>query len=263
MKSLVYWGTTLGLAGVTLLTPALIASAPAVALSEAEVIKKLNDTPCFLITNDKGLPLTRRLPDKGGKKGAAYTQVFMSGQEAQSFMNEIQKQKTQDPKMAAMLKELRVTPVGLGQIYQKFRENATKPDSLQFAFQPGQQEVEGALALLKQEGKKIDKFVSVPLFMISAEGKGYVSVKRQSDNKEIIPLYFSKKDALGLLERVKKQFPKAKIEVGDIDGVLNVLRKKNDAWLNQVVLVPPSDSLQYINQIQKTNNNAQPPKPKR
>ena len=262
MKSLVYRGTTLGLAGTALIAPALIATAPVLALSEVEVVKKLNDTPCFLITNSKGLPLTRRLPGKDGKPGSAYTQVFMDGQEAQSFMNQLRQQKNQDPKMAAMIKELRITAVGLGDIYKKFRESAKDPNSLKFAFQPGQEEIKGAIALLKQQGRKVDKFVSVPLFMISAEGKGYVSIKRKSDQKEIIPLYFSKKDAQGLLQQVKKKYPKAKLEVGDIDGVLNVLRKKNDAWLSQVFLVPPSDSLQFINQMQK-NSNATPPKPKR
>ncbi|MDJ0797016.1 MAG: hypothetical protein QNJ51_09300 [Calothrix sp. MO_167.B12] len=262
MKSFVRWGTTLGLATATLLAPVSIISTPVLALSEAEVIKKLNDTPCFLITNNKGLPLTRRLPGKDGKQGAPFTQVFMNGREAQAFIDQLRKQKTQDPKMAAMIKELRVTAVGLGDIYKKFRENAKDPNSLKFAFQPGQEEVRGAIALLKQQGRKIDKFVSVPLFMISAEGKGYVSVKRKSDNKEIIPLYFSKKDAQGLLQRVKKQYPKAKVEVGDIDGVIAVLRKKNDKWLNNVVLVAPSDSLQYINQLQRSSS-AQSPKPKR
>jgi len=264
MKSLVHWGTTLGLTGITLLTPVLVASAPAVALTEAQLVKKLNDTPCFLITNNKGLPLTSQQTDKNGKK-IPFTQVFMSGQEAQAFIDKLRQQKVQDPKKAEIFKTLQVTPVGMGQIYQKLRENAKEPTKkLQFAFQPGRQEVREAIALLKQQGKKIQSFQSVPLFIISAEGKGYISVKGKGasgkQGVDAIPMFFSKKDAEALLNKVKAKYSTAKIQVGDIDRVITVLRKNKDV---NVVLVPPSYSLTYINQLQRKNANAQPAKPKR
>ncbi len=264
MKSLVHWGTTLGLTGITLLTPVLVASAPALALTEAELVKKLNDTPCFLITNNKGLPLTSQQTDKNGKK-IPFTQVFMSGQEAQAFIEQLRKQKTQDPKKAEIFKTLQVTPVGMGEIYKKLRENAKNPTkSLQFAFQPGRQEVQEAMALLKQQGKNIKSFQSVPLFILSAEGKGYISVKGKgaSGKKDVdaIPMFFSKKDAEALLKKVKAKYSKATIQVGDIDRVITVLRKNKDV---NVVLVPPSYSLQYVNQLQRKNRNVQSPKPKR
>ena len=263
MRSLVYWGMKLCLLGTTLITSTLIDIAPLLALSESEVVKKLNNTPCFLITNSNGLPLTRHVSDKDGKSGLSYTQVFMSIREAQSFISQLQQQRKQAPKMAAMIKELRITTVGLGDIHKKSRESAKHPNSLKFAFQPGQEEIKGALSLLKQQGRKIDKFVSVPLFMISAEGKGYVSIKRGPNQDEIIPLYFSKKDAQNLLQQVKKKYPKAKLEVGDIDGVLNVLYKRNDSWLSQVFLVPSSDSLQFFSQMEKIkDSNDKLPKPK-
>ncbi|CCH67183.1 hypothetical protein RINTHH_10280 [Richelia intracellularis HH01] len=93
MRSLVYWGMKLGLLGTTLITSILIDIAPLLALSESEVVKKLNNTPCFLITNSNGLPLTRRLSDKDGKSSLSYTQVFMSIREAQSFISKLQQQK--------------------------------------------------------------------------------------------------------------------------------------------------------------------------
>jgi Tic22-like family len=250
MKSLVRWGTTLGLVGSSLLYGVFGGNSPVLALPEQQIKEKLDSVPVFLITNNQGIPLTSSVPaGQNGQKPSAVTQVFMNGQEAQAFMNQLQSRKDQDPKMAEMLKSLQVTAVPMGVIYEKFKETANSPERLLFAFQPGKQELEGAVALLNQSGQKVKSFPSVPLFIVRSPDKGYVSVKRRADNKEIIPLFLSKKDAQGLLNQVKSQVPKADIQVVDIDGIIKTLQEKNDQWLNQVALVPSSESIEYISKL--------------
>ena len=94
MKSLVRWGATLGLVGSTLLGTVTTTVAPAIALSEQEIKSKLDNIPVWLITNPQGLPLSRPIPEQNGKKSSgSVTGVYMSKQEAQAFISDLQKVK--------------------------------------------------------------------------------------------------------------------------------------------------------------------------
>jgi Tic22-like family len=268
MKSLIRWGTAITLVGSTLLTTVVGGMAPVLALTEQQIKEKLDPVPVFLITNDKGIPLTRTVPNgqtgqNAQQKNVTVTDVFMSGKEAQSFISELRKAQGNNPKMAEMLKSLQVTPVPLGLIYQRLQENAKKKEPLVFAFQPGQQEIQGAMTLLRQSGKEVKQFPSVPVFIVRSPEKGYISVKRKTDNKEVIPLFLSQKDAERLLQQVKQQVPKADIQVVDIDGVIKTMKEKNDSWLTQVAIVPSSESMEYVVSNNRGNNTQKPAAPKK
>lgn len=248
-----------GLVGSTFLATVLSTIAPVLALPEAAIKGKLDAVPVFLITNPQGVPLTRTVQPSGNeKKPTTVADVFMSGQEAQSFMNQLRTAKGNDPKLGEVVKTLQVRAVPMGVIYEKFRENANKPDQVVFSIQPTQNEIDGAMKLLQQSGQQVKEFVSVPVFIVQSPDKGYVSVKRPNDSKEVIPLFLSKKDAEGLLNRVKQQVPNAKIQVVDIDGVIKTLREKNDDWLNQINLVPSSDSLEFVSKQSTPAGQAKP-----
>lgn len=254
MKSLVRWGATLGLIGSTLLGTVFVGNVPVLALTQQQVKEKLDSVPVFLIMNNQDIPLTSSVPaGQNGQKPGFETPVFMSGQEAQAFMNQLRNRKDPDPKIAEIVKTLRVKVVPLGVIYQKVKETANSPERLLFNFQPGKQELEGAVALLNQSGQKVKQFLSVPVFIVKSPDKGYIPVKRRSDNKEIVPLFLSKKDAQNLLNQVKSEVPKAEIQVVDIDGIIKALQEKNDQWLNQVALIPSSESIEYISKLMGNN----------
>ena len=256
MKALVRWGVTLGLVGSTLLGTVFIGNVPVLALSEQQIKEKLDGVPVYLITNDKGLPLSRPLPEaqNGQKPGGSVTGVYLSRQEAQAFINELRNAKGKDPKIEEMVKSLQVTAVPLGVIYQQLQASKNQPNRLLFAFKPVDQEIKGAVDLLRQSGQKVDQFKSVPVFAVRfAPDKGYVPIKLTSDKEQLIPLFLSKQDAQGLLNQVKPQFPKADIQVIDVDGVIKTLQDKNDTWLNQVVLVPSQESREYIKTLPQNN----------
>ena len=138
-----------------------------------------------------------------------------------------------------------------------------------FAFKPVDQEIQGALELLRQSGQQVNQFKSVPVFAVRfAPDKGYVPIKLTADNQQLIPLFLSKQDAQSLLNQVKPKNPKADIQVIDVDGVIKTLKDKNDPWLNQVVLVPSPESREYIKTLPRNNapatpnrSNSQPAKP--
>jgi hypothetical protein len=260
MKSLVRWGATLGLVGSTLLLSVTAMNAPVQALTEQQIKDKLDSVPVYLITNDKGLPLSRSLPNgQNGQKGGSVTGVYMSRQEALAFITELRNAKNKDPKLEDMAKKLQVTAVPLGVIYQQLQQTKNQANRLLFAFKPVDQELKGALELLRASGQKVDQFKSVPVFAVRfAPDKGYVPIQVTADKQQLIPLFFSQQDAKGLLNQVKPKFPKADIQVIDVDGVIKTLKDKQDAWLNQVVLVPSAESREYIKTLPKENA----PKPK-
>ncbi|MBF2066264.1 MAG: hypothetical protein IGS39_17880 [Calothrix sp. C42_A2020_038] len=259
MKSLVRWGTTLGLVGSTLLATVIGGNIPAFALSEQQIKEKLDAIPVWMITNPQGLPLSRQLPDANGKKGGSVTGVYMSKAEAQAFIKELQAVKNPDPKMAEMLKTLQATAVPLGSIYQQLQQTKNQPERLQFAFKPVEQELKGAVELLRSSGQDVKQFKSVPVFMVRfAPDKGYVPIQLGSDKKEYFPLFMSKQDAVALLNQVKPKFAKADIQVVDVDGVLKTMQDKNDKWLEQVVFFPSPEAREYIRTLSSNNPQQRP-----
>ncbi|MBD0262792.1 MAG: hypothetical protein ICV78_08705 [Tolypothrix sp. Co-bin9] len=257
MKSLVRWGATLGLIGSTLLSTVFVGNLPVLALTEQQVKEKLDSVPVYLITNSQGLPLSRPLPDaqNGQKPTGSVTGVYLSRQEAQSFIKELQNAKPKDPKMQEVVKSLQVTAVPLGVIYQQLQQSKNQPNRLLFAFKPVDTEVKGAMDLLRQSGQQVKEFKSVPVFAVRfSPEQGYVPIQLKADNQQLIPLFLSKQDAQGLLTQVKPKFPKADIQVIDVDGVIKTLQDKNDNWLSQVVLVPSPESREYIKTLPREGN---------
>ncbi|MEM1393253.1 MAG: Tic22 family protein [Cyanobacteria bacterium P01_D01_bin.116] len=257
MKSLVRWGATLGLVGSTLLGTVTSGIAPAIALSEQEIKSKLDNIPVWLITNPQGLPLSRPLAQQDGKKtSGSVTGVYMSKQEAQAFISELQKVKDKDPKMNQMVKSLQVTPVPLGVIFQQVQKTKNEPNRLLFAFKPVDKEIKGAMNLLKKSGQQVKQFRSVPVFIVRfAPDKSYVPIKlgEKKAEEEVVPLFFSMQDANNLLNQVKPKFPKADIQVVDVDGILNTLQEKNDPWLDKVLFFPNPEARQYIQKLPRQN----------
>ncbi|MEI1374271.1 hypothetical protein PQG02_23200 [Nostoc sp. UHCC 0926] len=257
MKSFIRLGATLGLVGSTLLGTVFLGNLPVLALPEQQIKEKLDAVPVYLITNKQGIPLSRTLSEgqNGQKAGASVTNVYLSPQEAQAFITELRNVKGKDPKMEELVKSVQVTALPLGVIYQQVQQTKNQPNRLVFAFKPGDQDIRGAMDLLRQSGQKVEQLKSVPVFAVRfAPDKGYVSVNLAANNQQFyIPLFLSKQDAQGLLSQVKQKNPKADIQVLEVDGVIDALQKKNDEWLKQVVLVPSQESREYIIRTQPNN----------
>lgn len=247
MKSFIRWSATLGLIGGSVLGSALAGNMQALALPQDQIVKKLDSVPVFTITDPKGAPLVASV-NNGDKKGSI-AGVFISQHDAQAFIERLKKD---NPDLA---KNVKVVPVSLGEVYQLAEANKNKPDHLDFAYVPVQQQVDSATALLHQSGQQ-QQFKGTPLFVARAgkdKDKGYLTV--QEGNQQVIPFFFDKEQLQTMVDRYKQQKPSeaATIEIQPVtlEGVIETLKTGNDQKLNNIVLVPSRESLEFLSSLQQ------------
>ncbi len=259
MKSLVRLGAILGIMGSTLLSPSPIGNMSALALPEPQILEKLEFVPVFTIADAQGLPLVTSGTKQGQTTPISVGLIFISQRDAQSFINK--ELKANNPQLASTA---RVIPLSLGKIYQLSQANKDKPNELQFDYIPAPQQVESAKTLLKQAGQKAPEFNGVPLFYAKVGNENGVLTFQQGQ-KEVIPFFFNKEELQAEVERFKQQQPTVtlpiKIEVVNLEGVLEALRTKNDPFLSQMMLVPSRESLDFVRSLQPAGagNQNKPP----
>ncbi|MEG4170363.1 MULTISPECIES: Tic22 family protein [unclassified Microcoleus] len=217
----------------------------ALALSNAQIDEKLRSVPVFTTTDATGALLITSVPKKGeGQSGNdSVAQIFISQQDARAFVEQL---KTRNPQLAA---SVRVLPVSLGEIYQLSQANKGKPDEVKFTYVPAPQQVESAKTVLRQNGQQVNEYSGVPLFVArGGPDNGYLTIQR--DQQEVIPLFFNREELQGIVDRFQQQQPNLtatiKIEVVNLDSLLEGLRTGNDPFFNQLILVPPRESLDVV-----------------
>ncbi|MGL5065078.1 MAG: Tic22 family protein [Microcoleus sp.] len=263
MKSLVRLGAILGIAGSALLGSLATDNMSALAIPEPQILDKLRPVPVFTITDAQGAPLIASVPKQGqGQTGnASVAGIFISQRDAQAFVEQL---KTRNPQLAA---SVRVMPVSLGEIYQITQANKGKPDEVQFAYVPAPQQVQSAKTVLQQTGQQVNEFNGVPLFLARGGAEnGYLTIQR--GQQEVIPLFFNKEELQAMVERFKQQQPNVttaiKIEVVNLESVLEAMRTENDPFLTQLILIPPRESLEFVRSLQPAgggNPNQRPASP--
>lgn len=241
MKSLIRQSATIGLVGTTLIGSLFATTLSAFALPQDQILQKLRPVPVFTIANSEGAPLVASAPN--GQKGSAVAGVFINQQDAQTFLNNL---KTKNPDLA---KNVRVVPISLAEVYQLNSANKDKKDKLEFAFVPSRQQVDTAQNLLKQTGQKDQQFRGTPLFVArGGADKGYLTI--QQGEQTVIPMFFKKEELQSLIDRFKQQDPKVasslEIQVLNLEGVIEVLRTKDDPQLKQIMLIPPRESIEFV-----------------
>ena len=258
MKSLVRLGAILGIVGCTLLGLSPIGKMSALALPEPQILEKLREVPVFTITDAQGTPLVNSVPKQGqGQSGnASVARIFISQKDAQAFVEQL---KTRNPQLAALA---RVTLVSLGEIYQISQANKDKPNELLFGYIPAPQQVESAKTVLRQTGQQVNEFDGVPLFYARTATEDGVLTFQQGQ-QEVIPLFFNKEELQAAVDLFKQQQPNVtttlKIEVVNLEGVIEDLRTKNDPFLSQLILVPSQESLEFVRSLQPAGAGNQNP----
>lgn len=242
MKSLIRWGAKVGIVGTAIVGSWFAQNLAALGLPQAEILKKLTPVPVFTIADSQGAPLVAS--EKDGKKVAG---IFISQDDAKKFVANL---KTKNPQLANQVK---VLPISLAEIYKISQENAQKKDGLNFAFVPVQSQVELAKKVANNNGQTPKYNGGVPLFVARVGEQGYLQSMGQ-DKKPVIPFFFEKSQLQKIVERFKKEKPElastVKIEVVPLEGMINTLEKKEDRVLNQILLVPSSESLEFLRQQQ-------------
>ncbi|TAG07910.1 MAG: hypothetical protein EAZ45_00730 [Oscillatoriales cyanobacterium] len=235
MKSLVRLGAILGIVGCTLLGPSPIAKMSALALPVPQVVEKLSPVPVFTITDGQNAFFITTVPKQGqGQTGnASVARIFISQKDAQAFVDQL---KTGNPQLAA--------------------------DQVLFAFIPAAQQVQSAKTVLQQTGQQVSELNGVPLFVArGGPENGYLTIQR--GDKEELPLFFNKEDLQEMVERFKQQQPNVtatiKIEVVNLERILEALGTENDPSLSQMILIPSRESLEYLRSRQPAGTGNQNP----
>ncbi len=255
MKSFVRLGATLGLVGSTLLGSSFLGNLEALALPAEQVIQKLQTIPVFTVTDAKGSPLVRSIKN-AQNKDVSVAGIFISQGDAQGFVEQLKKNNP------ALGKSVQVSPVSLGEVYKLGQANQNKPDGLNFAFVPKQQQVQFAVNLLRKSGQQVDKFDGVPLFVAKAgKDKGYLTV--QQGNQQVIPFFFEQEQLQGMVARFKNQKPElastVEVQVVNLQGLIQALRDSNKPEINSIVLVPANESMQFLQKASSAPRQAPAP----
>jgi nickel transport protein len=222
----------------------------ALALPEEDILKKLVTVPVFTITNSEGSPLLASMNDDSN--GASVAGVFISQQDAENFVQQLLSQNNPN------LSDVQVTPVSLAEVYQMQKQSQNNPDQqVIFDFVPTQSEVQSALQVLQNNGENPDQFNGVPLFLATGGAdNGYLTI--QQGGNQVIPLFFQKEQLETMLNRLGQNQPdlagSVEIQVVNLQGVINLLQSSDDQQLNQIMLVPPRESIEFIRSLQNQSN---------
>lgn len=251
IKLLIRWSITLGVAGATFFSWSAIENLMAIALPEAEILKKLDPVPVFTIADEKGAPLVA-----SGKDKAKVAGVFISQGDANEFVNQL---KTENPELA---EKVRVVPVSLGEVYKLAGSAEGQNNALNFAYVPEKEAVASAKTI--GEANKQPYKGGVPLFVAKGgEGKGYLTFERNS--QQVIPFFFDKAQLEEMIARFKQQQPEVannvNIEVHPLEGVIETLQTGSDEILEKIVLVPSTESIQFLQTVTPTEGAAPAPTP--
>jgi hypothetical protein len=245
----------------SLLLGALVSAAlalavlPAQALSEQQLVAKLNAVPAFTIIDEKGNPLL--LTPKSDKE-VAYLNFYLDADLVKQAMEAFKKQNAQ------AAGKYRVGVTSLGQAFKVATEQQKKKDNkVRFQFLSGSQDLRSATELAKKQNPELKAFQGVPIFFASGGTKqGILTLKREG--KEYLPMFFSKADLdrnLDELKKSRKDLPSAlNVQVATLDSVVGtILGGKNDADSEKITFLPSRAALQYAQVVQK--NNPAPAKP--
>jgi hypothetical protein len=133
--------------------------------------------------------------------------------------------------------------------------------SLAIQFVPPKQQLDDAVAVLKQNGQSFKDFNDVPLFYATGGSDKGLLIMEQNKTK-VIPFFFSKQDLQNLIGLIKQKDPKQSstmtVQVTSMTLVLGTLLKDNSAALQQFTFMPDSASLKYALQQQKAAGGNKP-----
>ncbi len=224
----------LGVIGASVLSTG-IAAHPAFALTAEQVAEKLSSVPVFILGNDSGLILLSSSQEGQPQQPSLY--VFMTEQDAETFLARANEA---NPEFSP---DARVGVTNLQRLYQETQVNNEQP--LQLVYVPEEAEANEAAAInTGYQG-------GVPLFFARFED-GSLAPVQQNNGETIFPMFFSRADLEALLTELEQRNPEARaaISIGvlPLEAMLIEMRNSDDESLNQIRLLPDSETINSIQQ---------------
>jgi hypothetical protein len=248
MKSLIRWSATLALVGSVLFGSLFVGGSRVLALSDEEVKARLETVPVFTLVDGEGSLVVATFTEEENSPPVAT--VFISHANAENFLRNMG---NTDPQA---VEGVRIVPISLARVYEIAIDGQNEENPLRVAFIPQQQEVEAAVAILEESGQTVENFQGVPLFIAkSGEGEEEALLTVRRGEEEVIPMYFSEDELQAALAGLRESQPElaesVRIEVVPLDRLIENLRTSDNQELNQIYLVPPQESIEYIRSLQE------------
>lgn len=263
-KSFLKLATVVGVVGAIVVSP--ISTLKAEALTEAQVLERLNGIPVFAITDEKGSPLLGSLPKQANATQKEPSQIllfFLNPDDAKSMLTQI---KTTNP---AVGNKAQIVVRSLNDAYQVIKKNGDK--KIAFQIVPSKTSLDSAKSILSSQGKPTDQLPNVPVFFAvggSEKDQGLLTIEQ--NGKQFVPFFFDQKDLQSLIDRAKEQQPNlasgSKIQVTSLFQVLDSMVTKDNKPnpdAERFTFVPSRVAFEYVikNQPQAAPANS-PTQPK-
>ncbi len=238
MKSIAHRIATVGLAGVALLGAPVMSSQGAWALSEAEIVEKLEEIPVFVIVDEEGRSLTANVTTEADTE-VSVPVVFIHGFDAETFLSSAQAEE------AAFADGAQIALLSLGSLYEEASEQLEANTSLVYVATP--QEI-AAASSIAQLGEN-ETFSGVPLFAaVNLENGQYLLYA-----DDTLPVFFSLGDLQAQVGPYLEANPGIQdtigVEVLTLEGLLQGMESDDpelDQLLELVRFIPSSTTINYL-----------------
>lgn len=226
----------------------ILATVPAHALTEAQVLERLNGIPVFTITDDKGAPLLGTAPQQGTNRPPQVLLFFLNPDDAQATLSQIRRSNP------AVGSKARIVIRSMNDAYEVIRRNQNKKD-IAFQIVPAKASLDSARTILTSQGKAADKLPNVPVFFATGgKDKNEGLLTLEQNGKQLVPFFFDQKDLQSLIDRAKQQQPNVasstKIQVTSLFQVLDsmVATKNNrpNPDTERFTFVPSRNAFEYV-----------------
>lgn len=220
------------------------------ALSTDEIVRRLDVVPVFSVTQENGQPILV-FPKQPGQAPAEPKPAdgailhFVDPGDVRDFANRVQRE-APDPS-----KKVNLALLTLGQFYRMWTETQSQPEMPSLVVNPSKEDVEAAIAILKQQGQTVERFNGIPLFYAVDPQAGDAPLTLKADNREVVPFFFSKRDLQAMLDDYKARQPdiinRAQLRVFTLDGLIEELKKATDpnSLVASVRLIPSSQAAAF------------------
>jgi len=207
------------------------------ALTEADVISKLQNIPLFGIVDQQGM---------------LNSYLFVDPDQALSVYQDLQ---NTDPYRA---NSLEVQPISLSTVYQKLQTIQAQNTEIPELIVPDQNSLDLATSLMRSNGQSVNdpRTIGIPLF-VATIGTGaqeqWLILTNRDTNKSYIPFYFDKTEADQIVATYKQNNPNdissVQVRVFSLGYIVGLLLANNNEATQMMEIIPSMEQIDTANRL--------------
>lgn len=228
--------TSASLASMAAASLVMVAPGPVLALSEQQILEKLNGIPVFLIVNEEGQSLTASV--NANEQEQQVPIVFIDSTEAEAFIEDAENEGSE----IAANAQIAILP--LSDVYSEAVEQLEGAESLVYI--PSAESLSQAATITESEIQGVPLYAAVDL-----ERDQYLLTSENT-----LPMFFSLQDLQTQVSSLVASNPEIEetigVEVTTFETVLNNMTANDpevDQLLELIQFVPDSETIEYLNSL--------------